>query len=35
MVLAVLERKMHFVRAASKEIAADSQALHEELTANA
>ena len=35
MVLAVLERKMHFVRAASKEIAADSKALHEELTANA
>jgi nicotinate-nucleotide adenylyltransferase len=35
MVLAVLERKMHFLRAASKEIAADSQALHEELTANA
>lgn len=35
MVLAVLDRKIHFVRAASKEVAADSQALHEELTANA
>ena len=35
MVLAVLERKIHFVQAASKEIAADAMALHEELTANA
>ncbi len=35
MVLAVLERKMHFVRAASREIAPDALALHEELTHHA
>jgi predicted HD superfamily hydrolase involved in NAD metabolism len=35
MVLAVLERKIHFVKAASKEIAADARALHEELTTHA
>jgi len=35
MVLAVLDRKLHFVRAASKEVAADALSLHEELTANA
>jgi len=35
MVLAVLERKMHFVRAKAGEIAPDSIALHDELTAHA
>jgi predicted HD superfamily hydrolase involved in NAD metabolism len=35
MVLAVLERKIHFVKAASKEVAADAQKLHEELTTHA
>jgi len=35
MVLAVLERKLHHVRAASQEIAPAAQALHEELTRNA
>ena len=35
MVLAVLDRKLHFVRAASKEVAADALSLREELTANA
>ena len=35
MVLAVLERKIHFVRAASQEVAADAQTLHEELTTHA
>jgi nicotinate-nucleotide adenylyltransferase len=35
MVLAVLERKIHFVKAAAKEVAADAQALHEELTTHA
>jgi nicotinate-nucleotide adenylyltransferase len=35
MVLAVLERKLHFVRAASLEIAPDALALHQELTHNA
>ena len=34
MVLAVLERKIHFVRAASREIAADAQALLAELKTN-
>ncbi len=34
MVLAVLERKMHFVRAASREVAEDARALHEELKSN-
>jgi len=35
MVLAVLERKIHFVKAASKEVAGDALALHEELTSHA
>jgi predicted HD superfamily hydrolase involved in NAD metabolism len=35
MVLAVLERKIHFVKAASKEVAPDARALHEELTSHA
>jgi predicted HD superfamily hydrolase involved in NAD metabolism len=35
MVLAVLERKMHFVRASSREVAADALALHQELTTHA
>jgi predicted HD superfamily hydrolase involved in NAD metabolism len=35
MVLAVLERKLHYVRAASRAIAPDSMALHEELTKHA
>jgi hypothetical protein len=35
MVLAVLDRKLHFVRAASKEVAEDSEELHEELTTHA
>ncbi len=35
MVLAVLERKLHFVRAESKEIAPDALALYEELTKHA
>lgn len=35
MVLAVLERKIHHVRAQSREIAPAAQALHEELTRNA
>jgi nicotinate-nucleotide adenylyltransferase len=35
MVLAVLERKIHYVRAESREIAPDARALHEELTAHA
>ncbi len=35
MVLAVLERKLHHVRAQSQEIAPAAQALHEELTRNA
>ncbi|MGA2640420.1 MAG: bis(5'-nucleosyl)-tetraphosphatase (symmetrical) YqeK [Spirochaetia bacterium] len=35
MVLAVLERKLHFLRAASIEVAADSRELHEELTTHA
>jgi len=34
MVLAVLERKIHFVRAASGEVAADAQALQAELKTN-
>jgi len=34
MVLAVLERKIHYVKAASREVAADAQALHQELKAN-
>ena len=34
MVLAVLERKIHFVKAASREIAPDAQALHQELRSN-
>jgi nicotinate-nucleotide adenylyltransferase len=35
MVLAVLDRKIHFVKAASREIAADALSLHEELTSHA
>ena len=35
MVLAVLERKLHHVRAQSRQIAPPAQALHEELTRNA
>jgi predicted HD superfamily hydrolase involved in NAD metabolism len=35
MVLAVLERKIHFVKAASKEVASDARELHEELTTHA
>jgi len=35
MVLAVLERKIHFVKAASKEVAGDAASLHEELTRHA
>lgn len=35
MVLAVLERKLHYVRAASREISPDSLALLEELTTHA
>jgi len=35
MVLAVLDRKLHFIRAAAKEIAPDAIALHEELTTHA
>ncbi|HTO21268.1 MAG TPA: bis(5'-nucleosyl)-tetraphosphatase (symmetrical) YqeK [Spirochaetia bacterium] len=34
MVLAVLERKIHFVKAASREIAPDAQALRQELKSN-
>lgn len=34
MVLAVLERKMHFVKAASREVAADALALQRELKSN-
>jgi predicted HD superfamily hydrolase involved in NAD metabolism len=34
MVLAVLERKIHFVKAAGREVAADAKALHEELKSN-
>ena len=34
MVLAVLERKMHFVRQDKREITPDSRALHEELAAH-
>lgn len=35
MVLAVLDRKIHFVKAASKEVASDAVSLHEELTRHA
>jgi nicotinate-nucleotide adenylyltransferase len=35
MVLAVLDRKIHFLRAASLEIAPDAQKLHQELTTHA
>jgi len=35
MVLAVLERKLHFLRAAAIEVAPDSRELHEELTTDA
>ncbi len=35
MVLAVLDRKIHFLRAAAREIAPDALALHEELTTHA
>jgi hypothetical protein len=35
MTLAVLERKIHYVRAEAREIAPDARALHEELTAHA
>jgi predicted HD superfamily hydrolase involved in NAD metabolism len=35
MVLAVLDRKIHFLRAASLEIAPDAQSLHRELTTHA
>jgi nicotinate-nucleotide adenylyltransferase len=35
MTLAVLERKIHYVRAEAREIAPDAQALHAELTAHA
>jgi len=35
MVLAVLDRKLYFVRAAAKEIAGDAQDLHKELTTHA
>lgn len=34
MVLAVLERKIHFVKAAAREVAEDARALHEELKSN-
>jgi nicotinate-nucleotide adenylyltransferase len=34
MVLAVLDRKLHFVRAAAKQVASDSEELHQELTAD-
>ncbi len=34
MVLAVLERKIHFVKAAAREVAADAKSLHEELKSN-
>jgi hypothetical protein len=35
MVLAVLERKMHFARQGNREIAPDSLELHEELATHA
>jgi HD superfamily phosphohydrolase YqeK len=35
MTLAVLERKIHYVRAEAREIAPDAQALHAELTTHA
>jgi predicted HD superfamily hydrolase involved in NAD metabolism len=35
MVLAVLERKIHFVKAAAREVAPDAQVLHAELKTNA
>jgi HD superfamily phosphohydrolase YqeK len=35
MTLAVLERKLHYVRADGREVAPGAQALHQELTAHA
>jgi HD superfamily phosphohydrolase YqeK len=35
MTLAVLERKMHYVRAESREVAPDALSLYQELTAHA